>query len=205
MLRESITHGLGNRPVRWVMLMAPFTGGVIDLRLLCDAALPARVVRQRTGVCRSPGSPPRSSRVRRLPAACWCRISGACSAGARSSCSSARSLSTSMLAIIGLAPTFWVVIALLVALGADVCRADARAPGVPECADPVGTARHGALVRLALRVVGGGGDPAGSRENGGRLGLSSLLSGERGHSGACSPFCWLAMRERTAADAMDEI
>jgi MFS family permease len=28
-LRESIKHGLGNRPVRWVMLEAPFTGGVI--------------------------------------------------------------------------------------------------------------------------------------------------------------------------------
>ena len=27
-LRESIEHGLGNRPVRWVMLAAPFTGGV---------------------------------------------------------------------------------------------------------------------------------------------------------------------------------
>ncbi|MGH7713236.1 MAG: MFS transporter, partial [Gemmatimonadaceae bacterium] len=28
-LRESIKHGLGNPPVRWVMLEAPFTGGVI--------------------------------------------------------------------------------------------------------------------------------------------------------------------------------
>jgi MFS family permease len=27
-LRASITYGLGNRPVRWVMLAAPFTGGV---------------------------------------------------------------------------------------------------------------------------------------------------------------------------------
>jgi MFS family permease len=27
-LRASIAHGLGNRPVRWVMLEAPFTGGV---------------------------------------------------------------------------------------------------------------------------------------------------------------------------------
>jgi MFS family permease len=28
-LRESLKHGLGNPPVRWVMLEAPFTGGVI--------------------------------------------------------------------------------------------------------------------------------------------------------------------------------
>jgi MFS family permease len=27
-LRESVKHGLGNQPVRWVMLEAPFTGGV---------------------------------------------------------------------------------------------------------------------------------------------------------------------------------
>ena len=28
-LRDSIQHGLGNRPVRWVMLAAPFTGGAM--------------------------------------------------------------------------------------------------------------------------------------------------------------------------------
>ena len=28
LLRESITYGLGNRPVRWIMFAAPFTGGV---------------------------------------------------------------------------------------------------------------------------------------------------------------------------------
>ena len=28
-LRTSIAHGLGNPPVRWIMLEAPFTGGVM--------------------------------------------------------------------------------------------------------------------------------------------------------------------------------
>ena len=28
MLRASVEHGLGNPPVRWVMLAAPFTAGV---------------------------------------------------------------------------------------------------------------------------------------------------------------------------------
>ena len=48
--RGSLKHGLGNPPVRYLMLAAPFTAGSRHLRLLRAAAVPARVVGRPEGL-----------------------------------------------------------------------------------------------------------------------------------------------------------
>lgn len=111
-LRESIRHGLGNPPVRWVMLAAPFTGGVTiyafyamqpyllelygDERAYAIAGLAAAIV---AGAQIAGGLiVPYIGRVFRRRTSVL--LSGT-------------ALSTVLLAIIGLVPHFWTVIALL--------------------------------------------------------------------------------------------
>ena len=57
-----------------------------DLRVLCDAAIPARLVRRSEGVWQSPGCQRRLSVARRLPAACSSRASRAPFRGVRRCC-----------------------------------------------------------------------------------------------------------------------
>ena len=65
-LNDSLHYGLGRPAVRWVMLTAPFIGGVGHLRVLRDAALPARALRRRGGVRdRRPGGGDRGRRADR--------------------------------------------------------------------------------------------------------------------------------------------
>jgi MFS family permease len=111
-LRGSIAHGLGNRPVRWVMLTAPFTGAVTifafyamqpyllelwgDQRAYAIAGLAAAIVAgaQIAGGLLVPHLRHVFSR-RSIVLLCGTIVSVA------------------MLALIGLAPAFWVVITLL--------------------------------------------------------------------------------------------
>jgi MFS family permease len=115
-LRTSIAHGLGNPPVRWIMLEAPFTGGVTiyafyamqpyllelwgDERAFAIAGLAAAIV---AGAQIAGGLlVPRLGRVLR-------RRTSILLAGV--------GLGTIALALIGLVPNFWVAIALLVLWG----------------------------------------------------------------------------------------
>ena len=202
-LRGSIAHGLGHRPVRWVMLTAPFTGAVtifafyamqpylLELwgneRAYAIAGLAAAIVAgaQIAGGLLVPHLKHVFSR-RSLVLLCGTIVSVA------------------MLALIGLAPAFWVVITLL-SLWALMFAA----------LTPVRQSYLNALI--------------GSKERATVLSFDSLL----GSSGAALiqpvlgkaadvwgypmsylasaaiqalalPFYWLAVRERSAADAMDE-
>jgi MFS family permease len=201
-LRASIAHGLGNRPVRWIMLEAPFTGGVTlyafyamqpyllelygDQGAFAIAGLAAAIV---AGAQIAGGLlvPYLGHVVRRRTTIL---IAGA-------------GLGTAALALIGLVPSFWAAIALLVLWGL-----------VFAAVMPVRQAYLNALIA--------------SRERATVLSFDSLLSS----SGAvvaqpllgraadvwgyplsyvCTagiqllsvPFLWLARREKTDADVID--
>ena len=201
-LRTSIAHGLGNPPVRWVMLEAPFTGGVtiyafyamqpylLELwgneRAFAIAGLAAAIV---AGAQIAGGLiVPHLSRA-------FGRRTSILLAGA--------GLGTTALAFIGLVPNFWIAIGLLVLWGL-----------VFAAVTPVRQAYLNALIE--------------SRERATVLSFDSLL----GSSGAvaaqpilgraadawgyplsyvCSagiqmlsvPFLWLARREAADADGTD--
>jgi MFS family permease len=203
-LRTSIAHGLGNPPVRWVMLEAPFTGGVtiyafyamqpylLELwgneRAFAIAGLAAAIV---AGAQIAGGLlVPRLGRVLR-------RRTSILLAGV--------GLGTTALALIGLVPNFWIAIVLLVLWGL-----------VFAAVTPVRQAYLNALIE--------------SRERATVLSFDSLL----GSSGAvvaqpilgraadawgyplsyvCSagiqvlsvPFLWLARREAADADVTDPV
>ncbi len=115
-VRGSIEHGLANPPIRWVMLAAPFTGGVMiyafyamqpylldlygDQRAYAVAGLAAAIV---AGAQIAGGLlVPHIGRIfrRRTSVLLWGTV-----------------VSVILLAVIGLVPHFWTVIALLVLWG----------------------------------------------------------------------------------------
>jgi hypothetical protein len=115
-VRASIAHGLGNPPVRWIMLEAPFTGGVtiyafyamqpylLELwgneRAFAIAGLAAAIV---AGAQIAGGLlVPRLGRVFRRRTSILLAGTGA---------------GTGVLAVIGLTPSFWIAILLLVVWG----------------------------------------------------------------------------------------
>ena len=201
-VRGSITYGLGNPPVRWIMLEAPFTGGVTiyafyamqpyllelwgDERAFAIAGLAAAIV---AGAQIAGGLlVPHLGRVLRRRTSILLAGTG---------------LGTGALAVIGLVPSFWVAIGLLGLWGL-----------VFAAVTPVRQAYVNALIQ--------------SRERATVLSFDSLL----GSSGAvaaqpmlgraadvwgypvsyiCSagiqtlslPFIWLARREAADADATD--
>jgi MFS family permease len=115
-LHGSLVHGLGNRPVRWVMLEAPFTGGVIiyafyamqpyllelwgDEKAYAVAGLAAAIIAgaQIAGGLLVPYL------ARMFQRRTTILLTGTV-------------LSTAMLATIGLIPRFWIVVVLLVVWG----------------------------------------------------------------------------------------
>jgi MFS family permease len=115
-LRSSLRHGLGNPPVRWMMLSAPFVQGVVlyagyamqpyllelygDRRAYGVAGLAAAIF---AGAQIAGGAA--ASRIRRL----FCRRTSALLAGLLGSCGS--------LALLGVTTSFGVAVALLVAWG----------------------------------------------------------------------------------------
>ena len=158
-LRASIEHGLGNRPVRWMMLAAPFTGGVtiyafyamqpylLELygneRAYGVAGLAAAIV---AGAQIAGGLlVPHLGRVFR-------RRTTVLLAGT--------ALSTVALAMIGLVPQLLDRASCSWSCGSRVRRRHARAPGVPERPHPFRGTRDRAVVRLAARLDGRIGPPA---------------------------------------------
>jgi MFS family permease len=202
-LRESIAHGLGNRSVRWVMLMAPFTGGVTifafyamqpyllrlwgNERAYAIAGLAAAVV---AGAQIAGGLlVPHLRRVfRRRTIVLLCGTI----------------TSVAMLAIIGLAPAFWVVITLL-SLWALMFAAltpvrQSYLNGLIESNGRATVLSFDSLLgssgaAVIQPVLGKSADVWGYP-------VSYLASAAI--QALALPFCWLAMRERTAADAMNE-
>ena len=203
-LRESMTHGLGQRPVRWVILTAPFTGGVpifafyamqpylLELwgneRAYAIAGLAAAIIAgaQIAGGLLVPHLRGVFSR-RTMVLLCGTIVSVA------------------MLAIIGLAPAFWVVIALLSLWGLMFA-----------ALTPVRQAYLNALIQskqratvLSVDALFGSSGAAVIQPVLGRTadlwGYPASYLASAAIQALALPFCWLAMRERTAADAMSEI
>jgi MFS family permease len=203
-LRESITHGLGNRPVRWVMLMAPFTGGVsiygfyamkpylLELwgneRAYAIAGLSAAIVAgaQIAGGLLVPHLRRVFSR-RTIVLLCGTIVS------------------TAMMAIIGLAPTFWVVIALLSLWGLMFA---ALTPIRQSYLNALIQSEQRATVLSFDSLFGSSGAAVIQPVLGKTAdvwGYPASYLASAAIQALALPFCWLAMRERTAADAMDEI
>lgn len=200
-LRGSIEHGLANPPVRWVMLAAPFTGGVSiyafyamqpyllelygDARAYAVAGLAAAIV---AGAQIAGGLlVPHVGRI----------------FGRRTSVLlSGTSLSAVMLAIIGFVPHFWTVITLLVLWGLMFA-----------AVTPVRQAYLNGLIASTERATVLSFDSL--LGSSGAVGIQPILGKAADAWGypvsyACSasiqalaiPFIWLARRERSASDAI---
>jgi MFS family permease len=202
-LRESIAHGLGNRPVRWVMLMAPFTGGVsiygfyamqpylLELwgneRAYAIAGLSAAIVAgaQIAGGLLVPHLRRVFSR-RTIVLLCGTIVNVA------------------MLAIIGLAPRFWVVIALLSLWGLMFA---ALTPVRQSYLNALIESKQRATVLSFDSLLGSSGAAVIQPVLGNTAdvwGYPASYLASAAIQAFALPFCWLAMRERTTADAMNE-
>jgi MFS family permease len=200
-LRGSIEHGLGNPPVRWVMLAAPLTGGVLiyafyamqpyllelygNERAYAVAGLAAAVV---AGAQIAGGLlVPHIGRVFR-------RRTSVLLVGT--------SLSAAILAIIGLVPHFWTVIALLVLWGLVFA---ALTPVRQAYLNGLIASKERATVLSFDSLLG----------SSGAVGIQPMLGRVADAwsypvSYVCSaaiqalaiPFVWLARRERVASDAI---
>ena len=203
-LRDSIAHGLAKRPVRWVMLTAPFTGGVTifafyamqpyllelwgDKRAYAIAGLAAAIV---AGAQIAGGLlVPHLKHVFRRRTIIL--LYGT-------------TVSVAMLAIIGLASAFWVVITLL-SLWALMFAA----------LTPVRQSYLNALIESKQRATvlsfdallsssGAAAIQPGLGKAADVWGYPASYLASAAIQALALPFCWLAVRERTAADAMSEI
>ena len=181
----SLDHGLGNPPVRWMMLAAPFTSGVGfytfyalqpyllelwgDSEAYSIAGLAAAIVAgaQIAGGYAAP-------RIRAtLPQANDARSFSRRSRAAASS------------SLLGVTSFFWIGARAARRLGAALRRRDADPAGVPERHDPVAAARDRALVRLAHGQHGRRRRPAGARAGGRRVQLLDVTGRSAGWS-SCS-------------------
>jgi MFS family permease len=202
-LRESIAQGLGSRPVRWVMLTAPFAGGVsifafyamqpylLELwgneRAYAIAGLAAAIVAgaQIAGGLLVP-------HLRRV----FSRRTIVLLSGTIAS--------SAVLAIIGLAPAFWVAISLLSLWGLTFA---ALTPVRQAYLNALVESKQRATVLSFDSLLGSSGgaviQPA--------LGKAADIWGyptsyiaSAAIQALALPFYWLAVRERTAADTMKE-
>src|SRR5262245_3712404 len=199
-LRTSIAQGLGNRPVRWIMLEAPFTSGVTiyafyamqpyllqlwgNERAFAIAGLAAAIVA---------GAQIAGGLITPQLARAFRRRTSILLAGL--------GLGTTALALIGLAPNFWIAIVLLVLWGL-----------VFAAVMPVRQAYLNALIESRDRATVLSFDSLlGST---GAVGIQPVLGGVADVWGyplsyVCSagiqalsvPFLWLARREAAVADA----
>jgi MFS family permease len=203
LLRESVEYGLGNRPVRWVMLTAPFTGGVTifgfyamqpyllqlwgNQRAYAIAGLSAAIV---AGAQIAGGLlVPHLGRVfRRRTIVLLCSTI----------------VSVAMLAIIGLVPAFWAVIALLLLWALTFA---ALTPVRQSYLNALIESNRRATVLSFDSLLGSSGAAMIQPVLGKTADVwgypASYLAGAAFQALAL-PFCWLAVRERTAADRMDE-
>jgi MFS family permease len=201
-VRASIAHGLGNRPVRWIMLEAPFTGGVaiyafyamqpylLELwgneRAFAIAGLAAAIV---AGAQIAGGLlVPRLGRVFRRRTSILLAGTG---------------LGTGALAVIGLAPGFWVAIVLLVVWGLVFA---AVMPVRQAYLNALIESRERATVLSFDSLLGSSGAVAaqpflGRAADAWGYPASYILSA--GVQALSIPFLWLARREATDADVID--
>jgi MFS family permease len=201
-LRESIAHGLGNRPVRWIMLEAPFTGGVSiyafyamqpyllqlygNERAYAVAGLAAAIV---AGAQIGGGL-----LVPRL-AAVFRRRTSVLLTGAM--------LGAGALAVIGVVPRFWIVIVLFVLWGL-----------VYAAVTPVRQAYLNGLIESKVRATVlsfdsllGSSGAVGAQPILGRIadvsGYPTSYVCSAGIQALSLPFVWLARREKPDVDTID--
>jgi MFS family permease len=202
-LRGSLVHGLGNRPVRWVMLEAPFTGGVLmyafyamqpyllelwgNEKAYAIAGLAAAIV---AGAQIAGGLlVPYLGRVfhRRTTILLVGTV-----------------LSTAMLATIGLIPRFWPVVVLLVVWGlmfaAITPVRQAYLNALIESKQRATVLSFDSLLASTGAVVS---QPALGRVADAWSYPASYVAGAVIQSVAL-PFLWLARRERAPADAIHD-
>ena len=200
-LRSSIDHGLGNPPIRWVMLSAPFTGGVMiyafyamqpyllelygDEQAYAVAGLAAAIVAgaQIAGGLLVPY-------LRRI----FRRRTSILLAGT--------AMSTLVLALIGLVPHFWTAIALLVLWGLMFAALtpvrQAFLNGLIESEDRATVLSFDSLLSSSGAVVA---QPVlGRAADVWSYPASYVCSA--GIQALAIPFIWLARRERAASDSM---
>jgi MFS family permease len=202
-VRESIAHGLGHRPVRWVMLTAPFTGAVTifafyamqpylldlwgDARAYAIAGLAAAIVAgaQIAGGLLVP-------HLRRV----FSRRSIILLCGT--------TVSVAMLALIGVAPVFWAVITLLSLWGLMFA---ALTPVRQSYLNALIESKQRATVLSFDSLLGSSGAAALQPV----LGKAADVWGYPSSYLACAaiqalalPFYWMAVRERASADALDD-
>jgi MFS family permease len=198
-VRASIAHGLGNPPVRWIMLEAPFTGGVtiyafyamqpylLELwgneRAFAIAGLAAAIV---AGAQVAGGLlVPRLGRVFRQRTSILLTSTG---------------LGTGVLAVIGLTPSFWIAIVLLVAWGLVFA---AEMPVRQAYLNALIESRERATVLSFDSLLGSSGAVAtqpflGRAADAWGYPASYILSA--GVQALSVPFLWLARRDATDAD-----
>ena len=200
-VRDSIEHGLGNPPVRWVMLAAPFTGGVtiyafyamqpylLELygheRAYAVAGLAAAIV---AGAQIAGGLlVPHIGRVFRVR-------SSVLLAGT--------SLSALILALIGLVPHFWTAIALLALWGLMLA---ALTPVRQAYLNGLIASKERATVLSFDSLLGSSG-AVGVQPILGRVadvwGYPVSYICTAAIQALAIPFIWLARRERVASDAI---
>ena len=185
-LRDSIANGLAKRPVRWVMLTGPFTGGVTiyafyamqpyllelwgDERAFGIAGLAAATVAgaQIAGGLLVPHLKLVFGR-RTTVLLTGTLVSVAVLASHRSRAGVLGGHHASLV------------------VGADVCGGDSRPSVVSQRAHRVEATRDRVVVRFAAGIERRRGDPATSRKDGGRLGLPDLVCGQRRDPGAGDP------------------
>ena len=203
LLRESVEYGLGDRPVRWVMLTAPFTGGVtifgfyamqpylLELwgnpRAYAIAGLSAAIVAgaQITGGLLVPHLG-RVFRRRTIVLLCSTIVS------------------VVMLTIIGLVPAFWAVIALLLLWALMFA---ALTPVRQSYLNALIESNRRATVLSFDSLLGSSGAAVIQPVLGKTAdvwGYPASYLASAAFQALALPFYWLAVRERTAADRMDE-
>ena len=201
-VRGSVRYGLGNRPVRWMMLAAPFTFGVgiyafyamqpYLLELYGDeqaysiAGLAAAIIAgaQIAGGMAAP-------QVRRL----FRNRTSALLAGLL--------LEVGLLTLLGLATDVLGRGRAAGAVGAGRRRHPADPAGLHERPHPLGAAGDGPVVRQPARVERRGGDPAGPGQGGRRLELLHLLPGRGGVPAAGGAVHHPGRRERASSDPVE--
>ena len=202
-LRASLKYGLGNRPVRWIMLAAPFTGGAAiygfyamqpyllelygDERAYSVAGLSAAVV---AGAQIAGGLlVPRVAKIFRLRTSILL---------------CATFLSTMVLVLLGVMPHFWLAIAGLVVWALMFAAVTPVRQSYLNQLIP--SEQRATVLSFDSLLSSGGGvvvQPAlGKSADAWGYPMSYVLSGAL-HALAL-PFLWLARRERSASDAISE-
>lgn len=183
-LKSSLDHGFRNPPVRWLMLSAPFAGGVgIYAFYAMQPYLLELYGKQSYAVAGLAAAVVAATQI--IGGYLVPRVAGIFRR--RTSVLLAGSvISAVALALIGLAPSFEAALALL-AVWALVFAATIPVRQAFIRSDSVGAAGHRPVHRQCPQLVGRRPGPAGARKGGGRLELLHLLHRRRRRRAAGNP------------------